>query len=101
MTTDIIDIKKHAKMQELRDMIDSLDAELLQLLAKRIDVIKQAGSYKKIHDLPELDEDRWQQVLKTRLEQAERLKLPPEFVTDLLELIHSYTLKIETDIKRQ
>ncbi len=96
-----INTDEHTKLKELRELIDSLDEELLDLLGQRIAVIKEAGMYKKVHDLPELDEKRWQNVLETRLAQAKELNLSTQFVTKLLELIHSYTLKIEADIKKQ
>lgn len=99
--SDAIDINQHPRIKELRRLIDSLDAELLELFARRMEIIKEVGDYKKTHDLPALDEDRWVAMLKTRTEKAKRLGLSEDFMINLFELIHAYTLQIESDIKNQ
>jgi chorismate mutase len=96
---DSIDIHKHPKLGEFRKLIDELDMELLELFARRIAIVKDVGAYKKLHNLPALDEQRWQSILQTRTAKARSLNLSAEFMFNLFELIHKYTLKVESDIK--
>jgi chorismate mutase len=83
------------ELQELRGKIDALDSELLRVLAKRFDVISEIRELKKMNNLPARDEDRWQEVLSTRLTEAEGLGLPPAFARKVLEAIHERSLEIE------
>lgn len=86
-----------SELDALRIRIDQLDAELLKLLARRMDYATDIGRYKKDHNLTPLDTERWQAVLNSWLGQAETLELPAEFVTKLYDLIHQYALQVETD----
>lgn len=86
------------KLAALRQQIDALDVQIIELLAKRIQYVRQAGEYKQGHALPALDENRWQQATAARLEQARQLGLPEELIGQIYELIHSYTLQVERDL---
>lgn len=85
-------------LDNIRDHIDALDNRLVELLAQRMQYIPKAGEYKRAHNLPALDEVRWQQATEIRLKQARSLGLSEELVAELYELIHKYTLQIERDL---
>lgn len=85
------------KLTDLRRQIDTLDEQLLQLLASRMADVRLVGQYKKSRGLPPLDEKRWRAVLRSRLDRAEALDLSEEFITKLYQLIHEYALSIEGD----
>jgi len=46
-----------------RQEIDSLDAQLIEVLAKRFEVIKKVAKYKKDNNVQPLQSNRWQEVL--------------------------------------
>ena len=50
-------------LQELRDRIDDLDAELLALFMKRMELCRDVADYKKEHNLPIFQGGREQQVI--------------------------------------
>lgn len=52
-----------SKLDDLREKIDDIDAQMIALFEKRMDVTKQVGEYKKEHDLPILDRKREEEVL--------------------------------------
>jgi chorismate mutase len=83
-------------LDELRKRIDELDAELLAIIASRLETVAAIGNYKAQQKLPPLDTDRWQEVLENRLQQAQELGLAEDFVRSLYELIHAHALQIET-----
>lgn len=79
----------------LRQQIDECDAELIAVLARRMQLVKQVGEYKKHHQLPPLDETRWQQVQQKQQTKAAKLGLATTFTRDVFELIHTYALTLE------
>lgn len=83
------------QLQELRQKIDSLDGELLRVLAERTGVVKEIGNVKKANSLPFFDEKRWKEMLESRLALASKLSVSPEFVKELFELIHQHSLELE------
>ncbi|PIQ69094.1 MAG: hypothetical protein COV91_00600 [Candidatus Taylorbacteria bacterium CG11_big_fil_rev_8_21_14_0_20_46_11] len=86
---------KTGKLNNLREKIDLLDAELLHVLAKRFAHVRDIRTIKKELGLAPLDTTRWQKVLETRLAEAEKLGLSPIFVKKMLELIHERSIEIE------
>lgn len=52
-----------SKLDELRTQIDDIDAQMIALFEKRMDVTRQVGEYKKENDLPVLDRKREEEVL--------------------------------------
>lgn len=85
-------------LENIRSQIDALDNQIIELLARRMRHVVEVGQYKRLHDLPALDETRWKQAAEARLEHARTLGLSEEFVVELYELIHKYTVRIEKDL---
>lgn len=77
----------------LRDQIDDLDNELLQLLAKRMRVSREIGQYKLEHSMPILQTKRYDQILTDRAYQGERMEMAGDFVKQVLEAIHSESVR--------
>lgn len=78
-----------------RDQIDALDKEIIELLGKRFSVVKQVGIYKKEHNLPPLQPERWAEVVKTRTAWAIENRLSPEFIERIWNELHEYALEEE------
>ena len=78
-----------------RAQIDAIDAQVLKLLAERRRIVLEIGEYKKEHGLPPLDAKRWEQVLQSKMALAKDLDVSPEFIRDLYNLIHEYSLELE------
>lgn len=89
----------HDPLDNWRKQIDTLDEELLHILSKRIHIVKKIGRYKKENHMPPLDARRWQEVLETKLLQADVLGLSKSFIMKLYTVIHDYALEIEENIK--
>ena len=51
-------------LDEYRNEIDKIDADISALLEKRFDIVKNIASYKQENDLPVLDEEREQEKIK-------------------------------------
>ncbi len=74
-------------LSDLREQIDELDNELLQLLAKRMRVSREIGQYKLEHHMPILQTQRYDQILTDRAAQGERMEMSGDFVKKVLEAI--------------
>jgi chorismate mutase-like protein len=82
-------------ISELRIAIDSVDQELIILLARRLALVEQVGKVKKEQNLPALQQDRWLQVLEKNKKLAEEAGISEQLISDIWELIHREALKIE------
>lgn len=84
---------KEQQLSELRSEIDNVDSELLHCLRKRMEISSQIGQFKKEHDIAVLQMSRWEQVLSSRLAQAEKIGLNPQMVKEIFDLIHKESIE--------
>ena len=89
-------INNASQLEQWRHQIDLLDAQLLKILAERRHIVLEIGEYKKEQGLPPLDEKRWEQVLQSKIALAKDLDISPEFIRALYNLIHEYSLELES-----
>ena len=82
-------------LSELRREIDKLDNQLLSLLSKRMRVSREIGQYKKEHDMPVLQAQRYDEILNLRGAQAAELDLDAEFVKTILRAIHEESVHVQ------
>lgn len=83
------------KLDNWRKQIDQLDEKVLNLLAKRTEIVRKIGKFKKEQNISAFDKNRWEQVLSANIKKGETLGLSKEFIRNLLHLIHKYCLKIQ------
>lgn len=80
-------------LSALRGEIDDIDAELLQLLARRMNVSTQIGEYKKEKGLTVVQMDRWKQILSDHLATGAELGLSKELIEKVFEAIHQASIR--------
>lgn len=83
------------ELQKYRENIDSIDFEIIKLLAKRFDYVEKVWDYKKKNNMPPLQATRWQEVLDSRKSQAKNLWISPDFIEKIWNEIHDYALDLE------
>ncbi|MDD2516096.1 MAG: chorismate mutase [Candidatus Gracilibacteria bacterium] len=86
------------KLQTYRQEIDHIDKQLIELLAKRFDIIKKVGKYKKDNNIPPLQSSRWQEVLDIAKKSGEELGMNPIFIGIIWNTIHEFALDIEKNV---
>ncbi len=91
----------NTRLEELRSEIDELDAEILKKLAKRMNVVKEIGEYKRDNHVTILQLERWKEILDTRIPFGEKSGLSTEFTETFLDLIHEASIKLQTEILNQ
>ncbi|MGX9418388.1 bifunctional chorismate mutase/prephenate dehydrogenase [Vibrio sp. RC27] len=72
------------ELNELRDQIDDVDKQILQLLARRLSLVEKVGEVKSKHGLPIYAPDREAAMLASRREEATRQGVPPQLIEDIL-----------------
>ena len=82
-------------LDNLRKNIDKLDEQIVELLAKRIEIVKKIGEFKKQNNLPIVDKNRFDKVLERVEKKAIQRGLSPNFVKELYEVIHKYSCEVE------
>lgn len=87
------DTEFQSKLEVLRTEIDKLDGELLEILAKRMDIINEIGDYKIEKNITILQMKRWAGIIEDRLAIGTNLGLDKEFLLQLLKLIHTESIK--------
>ena len=92
------DIEFQHKLEELRTEVDKIDGELLQILARRMEIIDEIGDYKKENKITILQMKRWAGIINDRLSQGTHLGLDSDFLTRLLNLIHHESIHRQTEI---
>jgi len=86
------------KLAQLRNVIDEIDEELMQVLKRRNQVIEEIGTYKKEHNITIFQLERWQEMLRTRAQWAEKLGLSRTHIERLCQLLHDESIKIQNDL---
>ena len=85
-------------IKTLRSEINQIDSSILQLLSKRFDVCSLIGDLKRKSQETALQNNRWDELLNSRLEEGSDLNLPESFIVDLYKLIHSESVRLQSDI---
>ena len=80
-------------LNELRAQIDKLDDQLLDLLVRRMRVSHDIGQYKKEHDMPILQAQRYEELLARRAAQAVELGMDREFMRTIMQAIHEESVR--------
>lgn len=75
-------------LAELRDHINLIDDELLELLSKRMDVAEKIGQYKKSNNMAILQTNRWNDILEATIAKAKQKNLSESFITKYLDAVH-------------
>ena len=72
------------ELNELRDQIDVVDKQMLELLAQRLALVEKVGEVKSEHGLPIYVPEREAAMLTSRRAEAEKLGVPPQLIEDIL-----------------
>jgi chorismate mutase len=86
------------KLQELRRIIDEVDDELLHVLKKRLQIIERIGEYKKAHNITIFQLERWQEILRTRGQWADKLGISRQHVEKLCQLLHDESIRLQNSV---
>jgi chorismate mutase len=95
--------KKEAqeKLMDLRQQIDMIDDELLNVLERRMQVSDKLGHVKKEHNIRILQTNRWDEILKNMYDKGLKKGLSEEFIERLFRAIHQESINLQTKIMNE
>ena len=76
----------------LRENIDSIDKQMLELLSKRMSTVKKIGEYKKERNIAVFQLRRWEQIIRSRKEFGKEMGLSEDFIKKILQLVHKESI---------
>ena len=86
-----------AELTALRDQIDEVDKALLNLLAKRLELVAEVGEVKSQYGLPIYVPEREASMLASRRKEAAALGVPPDLIEDVLRRVMRESYSSEND----
>ena len=87
-----------SKLEKLQREIDKMDAELLDILSKRLKIVDEIGQYKKENNITILQIKRWRDIFYDRLNLGSRMGLSQDFLFKLLQLLHEESILRQEEI---
>ncbi len=87
-----------SSLDQLRIEIDDLDYELLDVLKRRMNVAEKIGIHKKENKVTILQSNRWEELLKTRIQHGVDNGLTEEFMNKVLKAIHQESINRQTKV---
>jgi chorismate mutase len=85
-------------LEAMRQQINQLDDELLQVLSTRMKVAQKIGEYKKNNDITILQTNRWNEILDRAVSKGNKLGLSDEFVTKYMDAVHMESINQQNKI---
>lgn len=86
------------ELERLRRMVDSIDEELLEVIAKRMRLIERIGNYKRENNITIFQPQRLSEIRSTRTEFGQKLNLEEEFIRKILKDLHDESIRFQTDM---
>lgn len=85
-------------LTELRKQIDEIDMTLIETLAKRMRISREIGTYKKEHEMPILQTNRYDEIINKRAQEGVELGMGRDFMKIVFEAIHSESVRQQMTI---
>ncbi len=95
---DINSEEYHAALENLRQQINHLDDELMQILSQRMKVSEKIGEYKRDNNITILQTTRWNEILERAFQKGDKLGLSKEFITKYVGAVHMESINHQQKI---
>lgn len=92
------DVQFNETLDDLREQIDAVDKDVLEVLASRMKIVEKIGEFKKDNNVTTLQSSRWDALLKDRQATGKAFDLTPNFVQAIYEEIHRASIKRQSEI---
>lgn len=89
------------QLRDLRESIDGIDQQLVQILGKRMEVAREIGKCKKANNVTILQKNRWNEIFEKRIQIGLQEGLTEEFMGDLYTSIHKESIRQQNQIMNE
>jgi chorismate mutase len=98
---DVNSAEYHAALEKLRQQINHLDDELMQIVSQRMKIAEKIGQYKKNNNITILQTNRWNEILNRAIKKGEALGLSKEFITKYFDAMHMESINHQNKIMNE
>jgi chorismate mutase len=88
---------KHT-LEQLRLSINTYDEELLKIMHKRMEVVKQIGKHKKENNIRIIQTKRWDEIISGMENKGAGYGLSSELIDQVFKAIHQESINIQINI---
>lgn len=88
----------HNTLDDLRDTIDNIDRDIIEMLARRMRIARQIGNCKNENNITILQPERWNELIKRRTQQGIGQGLTPDFMLDFCNALHKESIRHQTAV---
>lgn len=88
-------------LQRLRDEMDELDTQLLQIMSKRMKLADAIGEYKKLNNITIVQVDRFNEILNRGLKMAREFGLSENFIRNYFEVLHMESIEHQNKVMNE
>jgi len=93
--------EKQSKLEFLRQEINMIDDELINLLSNRMKVARQIGEYKKENNMTILQKRRWNDIIEKSKNQAAKSGLSERFILKFINAIHEESIDQQEEVFKE
>ncbi len=83
------------RLKRYRKTIDKIDRKIVKFLAKRLEIVKKIGAYKRIKKLPVFNKQRESEVLSKVKIASRKHKTDDRFVKEVFKAVISESKRLE------
>ncbi len=88
-------------LEELRNRIDSIDHQLIGLLASRMRISEEMGEFKCRNGVTVFQLERWLEIIQTRTRHGISEGLDSDFVGNVIRIIHEESIRCQDEVMKR
>jgi chorismate mutase len=88
-------------LSDYRLHIDSIDSRIIELLAERMDIAREIGSFKRKDGMAVVQHDRYNKLLVAAEAKAESMSIRKEFIHQIFSAIHEESVRQQLDLETE
>ena len=89
------------KLSDFRKIIDEIDDELLNVLKKRMQTIEKIALHKKEQNISIFQLGRWQEILRTRVQWADKIGVSRQHIEKICILLHEESIRLQNKLMNE
>jgi len=90
-----------SQLDLLREDIDDLDHQLIDILGKRMKIADEIGRYKKENEITILQSSRWSEIIADRIAYATAKAISPDIMSEILQMVHKESIRHQTRVMNE
>lgn len=89
-----------SRLEQLRELIDNIDDEILNLLSNRMAVARDIGTYKRDNNMTIYQDKRWNDIIQKSKDHASKSGLSEKFVLQYISAVHDESIDQQDKIMK-